>query len=567
VEEKAKRQAELDGFYGERALEIATVFAQTQGLAMVLPLDAVEAMMKSEFFTRKARNDQQALKNKLVRVEMNPNAPPRGMVLVDKAQPVNPRVFVRGNPGRPGDAVPRRFLSVLSGGDPKPFEKGSGRMELGQALTDRGNPLTARVFVNWVWEHHFGNGLVRTPGDFGVKGDAPTHPELLDWLATRFMEGGWSVKKLHRLMLLSAAYQQVSDPVAGAVEKDPENRLLSHMNRQRLDFEAVRDSLLYVAGQLDAAMGGQPVDLLSEKGGLRRSVYAFIDRQNLPGMLRAFDFANPDTTTARRHQTTVPQQALFMMNSAFISQRAGALVAGPEFKRSEVSEWQVQDLYRRVFARDADAGEVDAALRFVAQQAGQPAEPEPEPVWQYGMGGVEDGAVRFEAFRFFEGGSWQVGKAFPDAKLGHVRANAQGGHAGNDAMHAAVRRWKAPMDGVLKVEGVVGRPSKDGDGVRVRLVSSRAGMVGEWEVGPGASVAVGTQGVEVRKGDTVDLLVDCRENPNSDTFTLGLVLQLGEARWDSKKDFAGPPQPRLRMSAWEKYAQVLLATNEFVFVD
>lgn len=200
------------------------------------------------------------------------------MALVDKPVPVTPHVFLRGNPDRPGDEVPRRFVAVLSGGNPQPFQTGSGRLELARAIANRNNPLTPRVMVNRVWAHHFGAGLVRTPSDFGVKGERPTHPELLDWLASRFIEEDWSVKKLHRTIMLSAVYQQASDGEPRAMQEDPENRLLTRMNRCRLDYEALRDSLLFVSGQLDETLHGPPVDITAPGSSKRRTVYAFIDR-------------------------------------------------------------------------------------------------------------------------------------------------------------------------------------------------------------------------------------------------------------------------------------------------
>src|SRR5207253_8106254 len=172
------------------------------------------------------------------------------------------------------------------------------------------DPLTARVFVNRIWLHHFGAGLVRTPSDFGTRAEPPTHPELLDWLARYFMDNGWSVKKLHRLIMLSAVYQQASEnngSTGGSspLQVDPENKLLWHMNRQRLDFESLRDSLLCVSGQLDSKPGGKAEDLFKAPFSKRRSIYGFIDRQFLPATMRVFDFANPDMHNPQRAETTV----------------------------------------------------------------------------------------------------------------------------------------------------------------------------------------------------------------------------------------------------------------------
>ncbi len=288
-----------------------------------VPLAEVE-----RYLDRAQRNKLTPLRKRVEQWKATaPDAPPRAMVLNDMPSAVQPHVLVRGNPGNPGVAVPRQFLEVLSGEGRKPFAKGSGRLELARAIASKDNPLTARVMVNRIWQHHFGAGLVRTPGDFGLRGDPPSHPELLDWLATTFVESGWSVKKMHRLILLSAAYRQSSDDHVQAAAIDPENVLLWRMNRSRLEFEPLRDSLLAIAGRLDPRLGGLPVDITQAPFPPRRSIYGFIDRQNLPGLFRSFDLASPDTATPKRHATTVPQQALFLMNSPFVIEQARAFAA------------------------------------------------------------------------------------------------------------------------------------------------------------------------------------------------------------------------------------------------
>ena len=314
---------------------------------------------------RKFRDELRALQNKAESWQaQNPAAPPRAMVLEDASAPVMPHVFLRGNPSNRGDAVPRRFLEVVAGEKRQPFHEGSGRLELARAIASPDNPLTARVLVNRLWHHHFGAGIVRTPSDFGVRGEPPTHPELLDWLAATFMEQGWSIKTMHRLILLSNTYQQSSEN-APATEKDAENRLLARMSRQRLDFEALRDSLLSVAGRLDVAMTGRPVELTTAPFSRRRSVYGFIDRQNLPGLFRTFDFASPDTSTARRFTTTVPQQALYLMNSPFVVEQARHLLQRPDVVSQPKDEGKINRLHWLAYGRAADPEEVRLGLQFL----------------------------------------------------------------------------------------------------------------------------------------------------------------------------------------------------------
>ena len=263
-------------------------------------------------------------------VPLAPGSAEKALIDEDRPQPARPHILIRGNLTNEGAEVPRQFLAVLSGPNRQPFHDGSGRLELARQIVSPENPLTARVIVNRIWQHHFGEGLVRTPSDFGARSDPPTHPELLDFLASRFVKDGWSIKRLQRQIMLSSVYQQSSSGSAKGESLDPENRLLSHYNRQRLDFEATRDALLAVGGELDEKIGGPSINLLAKPLIDRRTVYSYVDRQNLQGLMRTFDFASPDAHSAMRHVTTIPQQALFLMNSPFVVQQAERLAARPE---------------------------------------------------------------------------------------------------------------------------------------------------------------------------------------------------------------------------------------------
>lgn len=315
-----------------------------------------------EFERIRNRADRDAITDAQTKLDKfiasSPHAPPRAMVLED-AEPFQPYVFLRGNPSQRGPSVPRQFLEVLSGPARKPFTDGSGRLELAKAIASPQNPLTARVWVNRVWAYHFGQGLVTTPSDFGVRTPPPSHPELLDWLTRRFIDSGWSTKQLHRLIVLSRTYQQASvGPLA-----DPDNRLLSRQNRQRLDFESLRDAMLRVSGALDPSIGGRSVDIFKAPYTKRRSVYAFIDRQNVPSPFRSFDVASPDQHVPMRYQTTVPQQALFLMNHPFVAEMAKALAA----RTANVSAMddRLDALYRHALARSPRTEEREAARQFL----------------------------------------------------------------------------------------------------------------------------------------------------------------------------------------------------------
>ena len=292
-------------------------------------------------------------------------APPRAMAIVDSARPVTPRVFNRGNPYNLGPTVPRQFLECLSEAKREPFSEGSGRLEMAKAIVDPKNPLTARVFVNRVWQQLFGRGIVTTPGDFGLRGDPPSHPELLDHLAFTFVADGWSVKKLIKRIALSATYRQLSNGESGA-KADPENVLLWRTNRRRLGFEPMRDSLLAVAGKLDRNVGGPSVQNFLASNATRRTLYAHLDRLNVPGVYRTFDFPAPDSTTAKRDQTTVPPQALFMMNHPFVAECAKNLLSRPDVAKAADSRQKLDRLYAIVYGREPS----DRERKLVAEIAG-----------------------------------------------------------------------------------------------------------------------------------------------------------------------------------------------------
>ena len=279
---------------------------------------------------------------------------------------------MRGNPNQLGDAVPRRFLRVLSPGEPAPLVHGSGRLDLARAIVDPANPLTARVLVNRVWLQHFGSALVSTPSDFGMRSRPPTHPELLDHLAATFMDDGWSLKALHRQIVLSAAYQQASDEKPECRTVDPQNDLLWKANRRRLDFEATRDALLAVAGRLETQFGGKPIKDIGAASSTRRTIYSTVDRLNLPGLFRTFDFPSPDATSPERSQTTVPQQALFFLNGPLVVEAAGHLAARPDVTAEADEVRRIARMYRLALSREPTAEELNLAEQFI-HSASQPA--------------------------------------------------------------------------------------------------------------------------------------------------------------------------------------------------
>ena len=247
-------------------------------------------------------------------------------VITDKKKIQEGRVFLRGDRNSPGGPAPARFLAILSPEERKTFTKGSGRLELADAIASPDNPLTARVFVNRVWMHHFGRGIVATPSNFGQLGERPTHPELLRLsTASEFVANGWSIKKLHKQIMLSDTYALSAHEMEPNKTKDAANVLLWRANRRRLDAESLRDSMLYVSGKLDTTPGENMAQQLTNNS--KRTVYGFVGRRKLDGMLALFDFPSPVSTSESRMRTNVPPQRLFLMNSPFVEEQAKALAA------------------------------------------------------------------------------------------------------------------------------------------------------------------------------------------------------------------------------------------------
>jgi hypothetical protein len=348
IPDKPEFEAGRNRFFSEVALEKPGPFT--------LPQTAEDAL-----FAQSSREKLRELR--AARDELKKASPPEPEMAcaVAEGPSVEQHVFIRGTPGNLGDSVPKQFLQIIAGEHQTPVTQGSGRLELARWLTDPNHPLTSRVMVNRIWQYHFGEGLVRTPTNFGKLGEQPSHPELLDYLAKRFIEGGWSIKKMHRLLMLSSAYQMSSQISKQQMEADPANRLLSRFSRRRLDVEEIRDGLLAIDDSIDLTMGGtlqsgfgtdgeNSEDRLSINPATskRRTVYLPLRRSNLPSLLNLFDFGDATTPSEGRAATNVAPQALFMMNSKFIAERS-------------------RELARKLAAADADdrARIVDAYVRLL----------------------------------------------------------------------------------------------------------------------------------------------------------------------------------------------------------
>lgn len=349
----------VDQFKGEEKKLARMLFSRFSPIEL-------KANELDRFLTIPERKEFKKLKAELVKFNSNaPDGITRAMVLKDKEQLVNQSVMLRGNPRSRGDLVPRQFVALLSEPERHSFKNKSGRLELAEKIASSDNPLTARVFVNRVWMHHFSRPIVDTPSDFGIRCEAPLQQDVLDFLARDFMDHGWSIKRLHRQIMLSDTYCQSSNGRPECSKVDPENRLYWKMNRRRLEFEPLRDSLLAVGGDLDRSLHGKSVDLQKRPFSKRRTIYGFIDRQDLPGLFRVFDLASPDQSAAKRIRTTVPQQSLFMLNSAFVMERARRVVqSAPGFVEGNRSD-KITALYRAVYQRNPSAKEIQIGIQYV----------------------------------------------------------------------------------------------------------------------------------------------------------------------------------------------------------
>lgn len=435
------------------------------------------------------------------------------------------QLFHRGDYRQPKQFVTPAALRVLCPEDhfvtfaeDDPDLPTSGRrLAFARWLTSWENPITARVIVNRVWMHHFGKGLVETPADFGRLGVAPTHPELLDWLAAEFISSGWDLKHLHRLMVLSTAYRQSSVRDPQKLEIDDSNRYYWRKNVTRLDAEAVRDRMLSVSGLLDLTQFGPPVPVkegqensaanaaVNNPTPERRSLYIQQRRTQPDSMLQTFDAPVMTVNCERRPSSTVATQSLMMMNSPFVLNLSQAFA-------------------NRIL-------QTNGVILSEEQRAGlQEIQVAPAGRWQYGYGPVEECRTNFTSFPLFTEGSWRGGRKLPDDQLGWAFLNASGGHCGVNPDFAVIRRWTAPASGQVRVsDGVFSHASPHGDGVRGRIISSQHGCLGEWSI-HNQQVETTTNFFTVEAGDTVDFVTDCRDNVNSDSF-----------QWEVSLEFTLPP--------------------------
>jgi hypothetical protein len=343
----------------------------------------------------KERERLNELRKRNVEIEANIPKPRRALAMTDGTG-TNEHVFIRGSHKNLGPEAPRQFLEAIGGPNQAPPSQGSGRLELAERMVDGANPQLPRVMVNRLWQHHFGEGIVASTDNFGVLGQTPTHPELLDYLAAEFMRQGWSLKKMHRLMLLSNTYRMASQSDANTDQADPQNKLLHRMPIRRLEAECIRDSILAVSGRLDDKMfglsvpphltpfmqgRGRPGASGPLDGDGRRSIYLGVRRNFLNPMFLAFDYPIPFTTIGHRTVSNVPAQALTMMNNPFVVGEAQRWAKRVLADKDQTAEQRVQGMYATAFARPPSEKELNDALTFLNEQGKEYGQADDPRAW------------------------------------------------------------------------------------------------------------------------------------------------------------------------------------------
>ncbi|WP_193211115.1 DUF1549 and DUF1553 domain-containing protein [Luteolibacter marinus] len=503
----------------------------------------------------------------------HPGSPPRAMSLGDRPEWSKAVVFKRGNPANRGEPFERHWLGFLGGG---PFAEGkSPRLSLAEKIADPSNPLTARVIVNRVWAWHFGAPLAE-PGDFGPQTPVPPLLSLLDTLAVEFEESGWSLKQLQRRILTSQSFRRGAEGAAENDRIDEANTRFWKWNRRRLDFESMRDRVLAAGGSLDiGSTGGRSVRLEDPAADARRSVYAFVDRYALPGTFVSFDLPHPDHHSPKRVDTTVPQQALYFLNGPMVLRQAAKLAADPAFRDLPDDRARVHLIYQKLFRRVPSDDEVLLALDWIGSAA--PADYAPPLGGYWEVRHAPDGGAptdSLEAFPIFADGVWKTGPDPATAPVRWLNAGPNGGHA--SAHHVMVLRWRAAGAGQVKMSGSLRRTQKGGDTLAWRIDGK--GMVqSEGQLPAEASAEMEGSWVTVEAGDALDLVIRAPQGDACGGVAWTVKVQGREndsAGLVELGDFASqfpisndPPAAAAAPDPWADLIQMLLASNEFHFID
>ncbi len=505
----------------------------------------------------------------------DPESAASSLMLVDRDKVQDTRVFVRGDRSRPGEVAPRRYLTAFRQADTDVFSNGSGRLELAEAIADPANPLTARVMVNRVWAHLLGRPFVDPASDFGYRTAEPPLQSVLDELAADFASH-WSLKRLVRRILQTRIYHQSAHASEQALLSDPDNALWTHAFRSRLDFESMRDGLLVGCDYLDDRIGGPSIEITEAELIPRRTLYARIDRQNLPGLFRTFDFASPDMHSPGRYYTTVPQQPLFLLNHPQVSEASRrAVTVARQDQAGEAQDTDiVGSLFEQILGREPTPSELADAAAFVAEPpAENPRAIDPRGAWQYGTATwAGEQVTEFTPLKVFKEGRWQFEETYPSpGVMSYASLSRDGGHpAGGDA-GIVVRRWTSPTDGKLMLSGAVTRRSDEDDGI-IATVQFNGHTLWQ-ETIPSGTRNYDLNGLDIHHGDTVDLIVHSGPGLSFDSFQWRAKLTIEAATemvaFSTVDDFSGPYSPANieSLDRFEQLAQVLFLSNEFFFVD
>ena len=480
------------------------------------------------------------------------------------SEPPITRLFHRGDHQQPKQPItphalqincPENDLQHFPSTDPNRSTTGR-RLAFAKWLTGPDHPLFARVITNRIWLHHFGTGIVRTPADFGRLGHRPTHPKLLDWLATEFRNQNWSLKALHRTIMESALYRQTrgqqydlnSDPGVSDLSPATVEVLKHHQyafsDLQRLDAESLRDSILMASGTLESTMGGKPVNVKEDATGAvivdqnsgRRSLYIQSRRTKPVSILQTFDAPIMETNCEIRVNSTVATQSLMMLNSEFTLHHAAKLA-------------------------DRAANEpcvLPPNSSYIADEIATPN----ASSWSYGFGkyDVETGKLsRYSPLQFWTGTQWQAGENLPDPENGWALLNRSGGHP-DSKDRSVIRSWQSNTEGSAFIQGTLSHGSPNGDGVQGRIVSDRSGLLGTWKTKQG-SVKTEIKAFDLKPGETIHFITESMKSVTSDSFNWPVTIELEQPDQETKiiqseNGFSGPQEsvdalPKQIERAWE----------------
>lgn len=528
----------------------------------------------SEFMNQEDGNQRRQRGSAMSKVMAeHAGSPPRAMSLNDRKDWSQAVIFLRGNPASRGETFDRQWMSFLGGGK---YEDGkSPRLSLAEKIADPANPLTARVIVNRLWAWHFGAPLVE-PGDFGPQTPRPELLSLLDTLAVAFQEKGGSIKEMHRLLLTSNAFKLDSVGPKENDAKDQANTFFWKWNRRRLDFETMRDRVLANSGALDThSTGGRSVNLDNAGSDPRRSLYAFVDRYDLPGTFVSFDLPHPDHHSPKRVETTVPQQALYFLNGPLVLRQAERLTKDAAFKGLPDDRARVSYVYDKLFRRPPLEDELRGALDWIASASPEDYAPRLGGYWEVRHGpdlGKPSGEL--SSFPIFADNVWKTGPDPATAPVRWLNAGAGGGHA--SAKHAMVLRWVATGAGNVRMVGNLKRTQKGGDTLAWRIDRGDR-VLAEAKLGPESEARLEGEWIEVKPGDTVDFVLRAPDGDSCGGVAWNIHVEGRESQGsavvevgDFARQFPTSDQPASGIAPadpWADLVQMLWASNEFHFID